>query len=62
MFPNLDAEMARKRMTDEKAAQLIGITRSMFCRKKKSGKFYVTEAFKLCEFFGVPFDYLFKAG
>lgn len=60
MFRNLDAEQARRGMTNAATASLIGVSRVVFENKKKSGKFSVLEAQKLCEFFHCDFDYLFE--
>jgi len=60
MFRNLNAEQARKGMTNSDAAALIGLSRISYENKKKSGKFTVIEAKKLCEHFGCSFEYLFE--
>ena len=61
MFPNLDAEQARTRTTNQMAADYLGISRVSFENKKKTKKFNVMEAKRLCQLFGVPFDYLFES-
>lgn len=43
MFRNLEAEQARKDMTNQQVADYIGISRVSYENKKKTGKFYVTE-------------------
>lgn len=59
MFRNLEAEQARKAMTNTDVATEIGISRVSYENKKKTGKFTALEAKKLCKLFGVSFDYLF---
>lgn len=59
MFPNLNAEQARRGLTDEKVAALIGIKRAGYGRKKQNGRFLVDEALSLCKIFGCKFEYLF---
>lgn len=59
MFRNLEAEQARKGMTNQETASVLNLSRVSYENKKKSGKFTATEAKKLCEFFGCTFEYLF---
>lgn len=59
MFPNLNAEQARKNLTDEKVAELIGIKRAAYGRKKQNQRFLVDECLKLCKVFDCTFEYLF---
>lgn len=60
VFKNLDAEQARRGLTNSAVAEKLGISRVSYESKKKSGKFYVYEAKKLCELFKCKFDYLFE--
>lgn len=62
MFCNLEAERARKRMTQRDMCDLLGITRSSYWRKTRSGMFTLDEVRKLCEYFDKPFEYLFAEG
>ena len=39
MFRNLDAEQARLKLTDQKVADKLGISRVSYVNKKKTGKF-----------------------
>lgn len=39
MFRNLEAEQARKGLTDQEVANKLGISRVSYGNKKKSGKF-----------------------
>lgn len=59
MFKNLHAEQARKGMTNQQMADILGISRVSYESKKKSGKFIVSEIAKMCLLFGCNFDYLF---
>lgn len=60
MFRNLDAEQARNGLTNQKMADILGISRISYENKKKSGKFTTMEIKKLCELFHCKFDYLFE--
>ena len=60
MFPNLNAEQARFDYTNQNVADYLGISRSAYEWKKKTGKFVVKECTKLCDLFKVNFDYLFS--
>ena len=53
MFKNLDAEQARRDLTNSAVAKKLGISRVSYESKKKSGKFYVYEVKKLCKLFNV---------
>ena len=59
MFPNLNAEQARKGLNEEGLANVIGVTREALRYKKRDGKFTYNEIRKLCDLFSVTFDYLF---
>lgn len=59
MFPNLNAEQARRGLADEAVANLLGIKRSSYNRKKLTGRFVVDESLKLCKIFDCSFEYLF---
>lgn len=59
MFKNLEAEQARKGYTNQKMAEILGISRVSYENKKKSGKFTASEIKVLCKTFGCRFDYLF---
>ena len=60
MFKNLHAEQARRGMTNQQVADVVGISRVSYESKKKTGKFYVKEISQLCILFGCSFDYLFE--
>ena len=60
LFRNLDAEQARKGMTNTDVAGFLGISRVSYENKKKSGKFTTLEIKSLCKLFECGFDYLFE--
>lgn len=59
MFKNLEAEQARKGKTDADMAEILGIARETYNRKKKNCNFDFLEIKTLCNYFGLSFDYLF---
>ena len=59
LFKNLDAEQARHSYTNQRMADIVGISRVSYENKKKNGKFTALEAKKMCKIFKVKFDYLF---
>jgi len=61
LYPNLKAEQSRAGLTNQKVADLIGVSRVTYESKKKSGRFDVSESKKLCDLFKCDFDYLFAA-
>ena len=60
MFMNLEAEQARKGMTNTDVANKLGISRVSYENKKKTGKFTTFEIKILCRLFKSKFDYLFE--
>lgn len=60
MFRNLEAEQARFGYTNQQTADKLGISRTSYENKKKTGKFTALEAKKLCQIFKTKFDYLFQ--
>lgn len=60
MFRNLEAEQARKGLTNQNVADTLGISRVSYENKKKSGKFTTLESKALCKLFKCKFDYLFE--
>lgn len=61
MFPNLNAEQARRSLTDEKVAAALGLKRATYGRKKQNGRFLASECLALCQLFDCSFEYLFAA-
>ena len=59
LYPNLKAEQSRAGLTNQKVADLIGVSRVTYESKKKSGRFDVSESKKLCDLFKCDFVYLF---
>lgn len=59
MFPNLDAEQARRKYTNTFMAEHLGLSRSSYERKKANGCFWMSECKKLCALFNCEFEYLF---
>jgi len=59
MFPNLDAEQARRHLSNGEVAEKLGMSRVSYERKKKTGKFYVSEIANLCCLFNKGYEYLF---
>ena len=59
MFRNLEAEQARLRLTNQKVADILEISRVSYENKKKTGKFTTLEIKCLCKLFSCKFDYLF---
>ena len=59
MFNNLNAEQARRGMSNSDVAEYLHLSRVSYESKKKSGKFTTLEIKALCAKFGCSFDYLF---
>lgn len=59
MFPNLAAEQARRKHTNEYIANYLGISRRAYEIKKKNGTFKLREINLLVELYNVNFEYLF---
>jgi hypothetical protein len=59
MFLRLDAELARLGLSEDQAAQKLGLTPAEFISRKNSGAFQIQEAQKLSEICGKSIEYLF---
>lgn len=59
MYRNIKAEQARAGMTNQRVADVLGITRRSYELKIKRGGFTVEEGKTLCRLFSCSFDYLF---
>lgn len=59
MFRNLEAEQARKKLTNQAVADYLSISRSSYELKKRNGNFKYCEIIKLLDLFQTTFDYLF---
>lgn len=58
-FRNLKAEQARHGYTNDQMGQFLGMSRANYETKMRNGRFYASEALKLCKLFDCEFDYLF---
>lgn len=59
MFPNLLGQKAFRHMTDADMAKVIGVSRTAYQQKIKSGRFTPDECKAFCAYFGKRFEYLF---
>lgn len=59
MFPNLKAEQARRGHTNKFVGEYLGMSRSNYENKLRTGRFRVREIKELCELYGCDFNYLF---
>lgn len=60
MFRNLEAEQARNNLTNEKVANMLGISRKCYENRKNKGTFRLLEVLRLCEIFRCDIKYLFE--
>lgn len=60
MFPNLNAEQARLSKSNEEIAGLLGVSRVTYEARKNEGRFSISDANKLCDYFACDFAYLFS--
>lgn len=60
MFRNLEAEQRRLDLTNGQVAEILGISRDTYEKKKKNGKFNRPEIVKLLKLFNCSFEYLFE--
>jgi DNA-binding XRE family transcriptional regulator len=60
VFRNLEAEQRRHGLTNEQVAEILGISRDTYEKKKKNGKFNRPEIVKLLKLFNCSFEYLFE--
>ncbi len=61
MYPNIDAEQARRKLTNEYIAGELNLTPYTYGQKKLHGKFTVKEAQTLCKLLEADFEYLFDS-
>ena len=59
MYPNLLGQKAYRHLTNEDMAQIIGVSRTAFEQKMRSGRFTPSECAIFCDYFGKSFEYLF---
>lgn len=59
MFPNLLGQKAFYKMSNDDMAAVIGVNRTTYESKMKSGRFVVSECNAYCRYFKKPFEFLF---
>ena len=59
MFANLLGQKAYHHLTNADMARIIGVSRSTFCQKLRTGGFGPEECRIYCPYFQKPFSYLF---
>lgn len=59
MYPNLLGQKTYRHLTDEDMAKIIGVSRTAYQQKIKSGRFLADECKAYCSYFGKRFEYLF---
>lgn len=59
MFVNLLEQKTYHHLTDEDMGKIIGVNRSLYNQKIRSGKFGPKECQAFCKYFNKSFDYLF---
>ena len=59
MYANLLGQKANRKMTNEDMARIIGVCRTAYEQKIKSGRFTPDECKKYMKYFGKPFEFLF---
>ena len=59
MYPNLLGQKSYRHLTDEDMAKIIGVSRTAYQQKIKSGRFSADECKTYCSYFGKRFEYLF---
>lgn len=59
MYPNLLGQKAYHHLTDEDMGKIIGISRTAYQSKIKTGRFTPEECKAFCAYFGKSFSYLF---
>lgn len=59
MYPNLLGQKAAHGLTNADMARIIGISRTAYQSKQKTGRFTPAECQAYCKYFGKSFQYLF---
>lgn len=59
MLRNLNAEQARADLSNQEVANILGISRVTYEKKKNTGNFTRSEITKLLDLFRCKFEYLF---
>lgn len=60
MFRNLEAEQKRFGLTNSDVAEILGISRNTYEKKKKTGNFNRAQVVLLLNLFKCKFEYLFE--
>lgn len=61
MYPNLLGQKAYHHLTDDDMGKIIGVSRTSYGQKIRSGRFWPDECRAYCKYFGKSFEYLFAA-
>lgn len=59
MYPNLLGQKAFRHLTNEDMAKIIGVSRTAYEQKIRSGRFTPTECRAYCDYFRKSFEFLF---
>ncbi len=59
MYANLLGQKAYFHLTDADMGKIIGVSRSTYSQKIRSGRFWPDECRAFCKYFSKSFDYLF---
>lgn len=59
MYANLLGQKAYHHLTDEDMGKIIGVSRTAYGQKIRSGRFWPSECQTYCRYFGKAFEYLF---
>lgn len=59
-YPNIDAERARRGLTVEELAKLLGVTRKTYYNWVNKGKVPQNQLVVMADIFGVSIDYLLE--
>lgn len=59
LFANLLGQKAYHKLTEQQMADIIGISRTAYDSKMKTGRFTPAECLAYCKYFGKPFEFLF---
>ena len=57
-YPNIDAERARKGMSNDQLAERLGVTRKTIYNWMNSGNIPLSSLIQMADFFGCSIDYL----
>ncbi len=59
MYPNLLGQKAYHNLTAADMGKIIGVSRTAYSQKIRSGRFTPDECLAYCKYFDKSFDYLF---